>query len=52
MFDNTCVSRSESIIDAENPVAYDILKLIITTSLPVACPWSMVLSWYSGFFHH
>jgi len=21
-------------------------------SLPVACPWSMVLSRYSGFFHH
>jgi len=21
-------------------------------SLPVACPWSVVLSGYSGFFHH
>jgi len=20
--------------------------------IPVACPWSMVLSRYSGFFHH
>jgi hypothetical protein len=24
----------------------------LSQSLPVACPWSMVLSGFSGFFHH
>jgi hypothetical protein len=27
-------------------------RLAAASDLPVACPWSMVLSGYSGFFHH
>jgi hypothetical protein len=24
----------------------------ISCGSSVACPWSVILSWYSGFFHH
>jgi hypothetical protein len=27
-------------------------KFYLNATLPVACPWSVVLSRYSGFFHH